>query len=104
MTPPTPEEVSVATNALRTEAGEWEEQAGRLGTLSGNAAGMKFGRLEAGLFQMLVTSYNNIISAVSARCTEGAAAMTEIATTLRNAADTYEAEDEAGAHRISGIY
>lgn len=104
MTLPTPEEVSVATNALRTEAGEWDEQAGRLSTLSGNAAGMEFGRLEAGLFQMIVTPYNDIISAVSARCAEGAAAMKEIAVTLRNAADTYEAEDQAGAHRISGIY
>ncbi|WP_203825096.1 hypothetical protein [Actinoplanes palleronii] len=30
--------------------------------------------------------------------------MREIASTLRSAADTYEAEDRAGAHRIKNIY
>ncbi|GAA1608294.1 type VII secretion target [Actinoplanes couchii] len=101
---PTPEEVSVATNALRSEAGLWEQQAGCLGALSRTAAEMDFGRLEAGLFQMMVGPYNDVVQAVSARCAEGATAMTEVAATLRAAADTYDAEDEAGAHRIKNIY
>ncbi|SDT80899.1 type VII secretion target [Actinoplanes derwentensis] len=104
MSLPTPEEVSVATNALRTEAGLWDEQAGRLGTLSGETAAMEFGRLEAGLFQVMVDPYNDVIRAVTARCAEGATAMGEIAATLRSVADTYDAEDRAGAHRIKNIY
>ena len=45
--PPSGEQVAVATNALRTEAGEWDAQAGKLGELSAKVAGMEFGRLEA---------------------------------------------------------
>lgn len=104
MSLPTPEEVSVATNALRGEAGLWDEQAGRLRALSGTASGMDLGRLEAGLFQMMVEPYNQVIRAVSARCAEGATAMTEIAATLRTVADTYDAEDRDGAHRIADTY
>ncbi|BCJ44839.1 hypothetical protein GCM10010168_16520 [Actinoplanes ianthinogenes] len=104
MSQPTAGEVSVATNVLRSEAGQWETQAGKLTSLSTEAAGMEFGRLEAGLFQAMVGPYNDVINAVTARATEGATAMKEIAATLRNAANTYEAEDQAGAHRLKNIY
>jgi hypothetical protein len=101
---PTPEEVRVATAALRSEANLWDEQAGRVSALAADAAGMEFGRLEAGLFQMMVGPYNDVIRVVSQRCNQGSTAMTDIAATLRRVADTYEAEDAAGAHRITNIY
>ncbi|PRY24020.1 hypothetical protein [Pseudosporangium ferrugineum] len=104
MTGPTPEQVTVATNALRNEAGEWDEQSGKLATLSSTVAGMEFGRLEAGLFQLMVGPYNDVIHAVSARCQEGASAMTGIGSTLRDVANTYDAEDKANEHRIRNIY
>ncbi|MBG0569110.1 type VII secretion target [Actinoplanes aureus] len=104
MTYPSHEQVSGATDALRREATQWETQSGKLGALSGKVAEMEFGRLEAGLFQIMVGPYNDVINAVAARCAEGATAMSEIAGTLRSAADTYEAEDEAGAHRIKNVY
>jgi hypothetical protein len=104
MSPPTPDEVSVATSVLRSEARQWEEQAGRLSALSTKASGMEFGRLEAGLFQVMVGPYNDVIRAVSGRCAEGTTAMTDIAATLRKAADTYESEDRTGAHQIKNIY
>ena len=102
--PPSPEQVSVATNALRAEAGEWLAQSAALGTESAKVAEMEFGRLEAGLFQLIVGPYNDVIDAVAARCREGATAMTEIAATLRSVADTYDAEDKASEHRIRNIY
>ena len=102
--PPSREQVSVATNALRNEAGEWLAQSALLATQSAKVAEMEFGRLEAGLFQLMVGPYNDVIDAVAARSKEAAAAMTEIAGTLRSVADTYDAEDKASEHRIRNIY
>ena len=102
--PPGREQVTVATNALRREADEWDEQARKIGEQGAKVADMEFGRLEAGLFQLMVGPYNDVIDMVSARCQEGAAAMTEIAGTLRSVADTYDAEDKASEHRIRNIY
>ena len=108
MTLPTAEQVTVATNSLRFEAGEWDSQSAAIGALGSKVAAMEFGRLEAGLFQLLVGPYNDVIHAVAARCRarcrEGAAAMTEIAATLRSVADTYDEEDEASMHRIKNVY
>jgi hypothetical protein len=102
--PPSREQVTVATGALRTEAGEWDTQSTEMGNLSTKVAGMEFGRLEAGLFQMMVGPYNDVIHGVAARCAEGATAMRQIASTLRSVADTYEAEDKAAEHRIRNVY
>jgi excreted virulence factor EspC (type VII ESX diderm) len=101
---PSSEAVSVATGALRTEATVWKAQSAKLDTLSAEVDAMEFGRVEAGLFQIMVGPYNEVVRAVAARCGEGAAAMTEIAGTLTQVADVYEAEDQAGAHRIKNLY
>ncbi|HEX5201595.1 hypothetical protein ACFQS1_25520 [Paractinoplanes rhizophilus] len=102
--PPSGEQVAVATQALRNEATEWDSQSAVLAGQSSTVAGMEFGRLEAGLFQLMVGPYNDVIHAVADRTREGATAMTEIAATLRTVADTYEAEDKAAEHRIRNIY
>jgi hypothetical protein len=73
-------------------------------SLSSKVSDMEFGRLEAGLFQLMAGPYNDLIHAFMARSGEGVTAMREIADSLRGAADTYEAEDRAGAHRIKNIY
>jgi hypothetical protein len=102
--PPSAAEVKVATDALRTEAGQWDEQSSMMSAASTKVGAMEFGRLEAGLFQLMVGPYNEVISAVEARCKEAATAMTEIGTTLRTVADTYDAEDQASEHRIRNLY
>jgi hypothetical protein len=102
--PPSAEQVTVATDALRHEAREWDTQGTTMGGLSTTVAGMEFGRPEAGLFQLMVGPYNDVIHSVAARCTEGATAMTAIADTLRAVADTYDAEDQAAMHRIKNVY
>lgn len=104
MTQPTPQEVAVATAALRTEATEWENQSTVIAAVATKVAGMELGRIEAGLFQLVVSPYNEVVYAVAARCREGQTAMTEIATTLRAVADTYEREDDSNAHRIHNLY
>ncbi|MEJ3742795.1 type VII secretion target [Actinomycetes bacterium KLBMP 9797] len=104
MTQPTPREVSVATDALRTEAAQWDDQSLAIAAVATKVGGLALNRIEAGLFQLLVGPYNELVTAVRSRCQEGQAAMTEIATTLRSAADTYQREDENNAHRIHHLY
>lgn len=101
---PSRAEVTVATNALRREADIWDDQRDVLDKLSTKVAAMEFGRLEAGLFQMMVGPYNDVIHAVAARTREGSNAMNGIADTLRSVADTYDAEDLSNEHRIRNLY
>ncbi|MBW6438210.1 hypothetical protein KZ829_31225 [Actinoplanes hulinensis] len=101
---PSSEDVSLATEALRSEASVWAAQGGRLAELGAQVEAMEFGRVEAGLFQIMVSPYNEVVRAMAARCMEGRDAMTDMAGTLRRAADVYESEDRAGAHRIKDVY
>ena len=101
---PTPSEVTVATGVLRQEAGTWDEQSAKLNAVSNDVAAMEFGRLESGLFQLMVGPYNEVIQAVAARTREGAAAMNDIGQTLTSVANTYDAEDKASEHRIRNVY
>lgn len=101
---PSPQEVKVATDALRTEANIWDEQSDIMDQLGTKVGAMELGRLEAGLFQIMVGPYNDVVAAVEARCKEGTAAMKEIGVTLRTVASTYDAEDKAAEHRNRNIY
>ncbi|GLY01716.1 MULTISPECIES: hypothetical protein [Actinoplanes] len=103
-TPPTAEEVRVATDILRRESLTWDDQSAALAALRARVDGMELGRVEAGLFQLVVDPYNDVIRAVSSRAGEGARAMTEIGDMLVKVADIYQAEDEANEHSLRGIY
>lgn len=104
MTSSTNDQVAVATDILRSEAGEWDRQSAAIATVAPLVAGMELGRVEAGLFQLIVGPYNEIIQHVTDRCRQGQAAMAEVATTLRQVADTYEEEDRNAEHRIRNLY
>ncbi|MBQ0990704.1 hypothetical protein KBX08_11445 [Micromonospora sp. H61] len=104
MPPPSRQQVTVATDALRTEAAEWDRQSAAMSAVVPKVAGMELGRVEAGLFQLIVSPYNEIVQHVSQRCQEGQAAMTEVATTLRKVADTYDEEDRSNDHKLRNLY
>ncbi|WP_433344202.1 type VII secretion target [Micromonospora sp. CA-111912] len=104
MQPPSRNQVTVATNTLRSEATEWDGQSATVGGLGSKVAGMELGRVEAGLFQLIVSPYNDVVQQVSQRCDEGKKAMTEVAQTLRKVADTYDEEDRNNAHKIHKLY
>ncbi len=104
MPPPSSQEVKVATDVLRTEAGEWDAQSTALGAAETKIRALELGRVEAGLFQLIVSPDNDLVEHLANRCAEGKAAMTEIAKTLRSVADTYDEEDRNSAHRIQNIY
>src|SRR5215470_10960079 len=104
MPPPTAEQIRVATEALRTEAGVWDAQAAQMNRIGPMAEGLRLNRIEAGLFQVIFDTYQQVIDQVIARANEGGQRMAEIATTLRQVADTYDREEASNTHRLNNIY
>jgi uncharacterized protein YukE len=104
MTQPSSQQVTVATDTLRAESVEWDRQSEAATALAVKVAGMELGRVEAGLFQLIVSPYNEVVEAVHSRCSEAATAMRDVASTLRTVAATYDEEDRANEHRIRKIY
>ncbi|WP_406095910.1 hypothetical protein [Streptomyces sp. NBC_01013] len=83
------------TDALRTEAGMWDKQSASMGEVGHAADGMRLTRLQAGLFQLVVSNYNEAIDQISSRCLEGQSRMSEVADALiknANAYDNHEAD------------
>jgi Excreted virulence factor EspC, type VII ESX diderm len=104
VTAPTPEQVRVATDALRTEAGIWERQVDALEATRRTVAATALGRVEAGVFQLVVDAYADVVRVADTRCGQAAEAGIRIAATLRAVADRYDAEDAAGEHRLRQLY
>jgi uncharacterized protein YukE len=104
MPPPTAEQIRVATEALRTEAGVWDAQAAQLNRIGPMTEALRLNRVEAGLFQVIFDTYQQVIDQVVARADEGGQRMDEIATTLRQVADTYDREEAANTHMLNNIY
>jgi uncharacterized protein YukE len=104
MTRPSPQQVTAETGVLRSEADDWDEHASSMHALAAKVQAMKKGRLEMGLFQVFVGAYDTVVDDVGGRAGEAAPAMTNIGTTLRQVADTYDAEDAAAMHRIKNVY
>jgi hypothetical protein len=102
--PPTPQELAVATAALRTESGIWDAQAAALAGVVPRIEALRFSRLEAGVFQVIVAAHTDLVRHAAARCGEGAAEAARVAATLRAVADTYDAEELAGEHRLRQLY
>jgi phage tail tube protein FII len=98
-----PPAVQVATDALRTEATVWDQQSRQMGTIAGKADGLRFNRVQAGVFQLVVGPYVQLVDQVRGRCEEGAQRMTEIGNALRQTAATYEKEELDGTHRLKNL-
>lgn len=101
---PTPAELTVATGALRTEAGVWREQSGVLTGIAATVGGLDFSGIEAGIFQIIVVAHRELVEHVAARCTEGGVETARIADTLVLVADTYEEEERRNEHALRGLY
>ncbi len=104
MAPPTADQVTVATEALRTEAGVWDTQAGSMSDIQSKVEGLRLNRVEAGLFQIIFDTYGQVIDQVITRSGEGNKEMLDIGTTLRAVADTYEQEEANNVHKLNNIY
>jgi len=95
--------VKVATDALRTEAGVWDQQSGQMDAIATKVDGLRFNRLEAGVFQLVVGPYGELVDQVYGRTHEAGQRMKEIADTLRQVAKTYETEELDGSHRLKNL-
>lgn len=102
--PPTAHDLAVATSALRTEVGVWDDQGAELAGLASRIEALGFSRLAAGLFQVIAGAHTDLVRHAAARCREGAAETARVANTLRSVADTYDAEELAGEHRFRNLY
>jgi hypothetical protein len=104
MTQPSGGQITAATNALRKEAKVWAHQGQQIGTIPPVAEKLRLSRLEAGIFQIIVSAYNDVVDKVAARCREGEQHMAQIATTLVNVADIYDEEERRNEHRTRKLY
>jgi hypothetical protein len=104
MAAPSETQIKVATAALRAEAGMWDQQAATAGRIAVQAAELALDRLEAGIFQIIVDAYRSVIDQVGARSREGQQRMAGIAQTLRQVAQTYDAEEAENLHRLKNLY
>jgi len=102
--PPTTQELQVATNSLRSEAGVWDAQSTAMGEIATKAADLRLSRIEAGIFQLIVGPYDAAADQVTTRCKEGQQRMTEVGITLRQVADTYDAEEARNEHKLRNLY
>ncbi len=102
--PPSKQELQVATDALRTEAGIWDQQSDQLAAIVGEVEGLRLHRLEAGIFELIVSAYGAVVDQVSARCAEGHQRTVEVAATLRQVADTYDDEERRNEHAFRQLY
>ena len=98
-----PQSVKVATDALRTEAGVWDQQGAQMANVATKVDGLRFNRVEAGVFQLIVGPYGELVEQVHARCQEAVTRMKEIADTLRQVANTYDEEERNGSHRLRNL-
>lgn len=87
------EEVEVVVEALRSEAITWDENSGVVGQISSDVESLRMSRLQAGIFQIMVTAYNDAVDVVQSRCSEGTTNLADIATALRANADAYENQE-----------
>jgi hypothetical protein len=101
---PTAHDIAVATGALRTEADVWSRQAAVLARASAQAGALAFGRLQAGVFQLIVTTHTDLTAAMVARCAEGTGQMQQISATLHHVADVYDDEERRHVHAFRHLY
>ncbi|MGQ0839137.1 hypothetical protein [Actinokineospora sp.] len=104
MSTPTADQIKVAIEALRADAKYWDTESTAMGTIGPKAEGLRLTRIEAGLFQVIFDAYADVLDQVIARSNEGRDRMTEVGTTLRTVADTYEQEEAANVHKLENIY
>ena len=101
---PSKADIHVATDTLWTEAVTWQAHRDRMADLAQQAQALDAGRLEVGVFQLVLHDYQEVVRVVTERCTEGTQRMAEISQTLRQVADTYDAEEAKNDHMIRNLY
>jgi hypothetical protein len=102
---PTPEQITVAVEALESDAALWRRAAGELRTAAAAAAGQV---LDPATFSFaggaVAAAYEALRGRTAALLVEGADNVDAIAAALRISAAAYAADEAAGAHRLHHVY
>jgi hypothetical protein len=104
---PTQDQYQVALQALRNDADKWEQCGTDLGAAKSTADGLD---LEALHFSYVadklgVTAlYQQFQAKMVGLMTEGQTMSANVATALRNSAQTYQNEEESGVHRMNDVW
>lgn len=99
-----PPDVKTVTDALRAESRMWDEQSDALSRLSHTVEGLRISRLEAGMFQIVFSAYEQAIDQISQRCEEGNKRTQEIASALIRNAKSYDENEEETTQHVENAY
>lgn len=105
MTRPSDERIAASLGALRADADLWQSMAATV-TEAGRAAaalGPRAGDFSAPGAELAET-YARLRSKMVRLLDEASVNFAGVASALRTSADSYQAEEEAGVHRLRGIY
>ncbi|GAB3469185.1 hypothetical protein [Actinophytocola sediminis] len=104
---PTPEQYKAALDALEGDAKVWEACGNELTTAGGVAAGLT---LDAAAISYvadkcgITAQYTELQQKLQRLLTSGGEYSTAVAGQLRAAAATYDAEEQAGVHRMNDVW
>jgi hypothetical protein len=87
----------VSAQSLRSVARIWDQQAEAIAAIPGKTEGVRLNRLNAGIFQLIVSPYEAVLNAVADRSRQGDTQMRDIASELRASADTYDKTENSNA-------
>lgn len=97
-------DIKTVTDALRVDARMWDRQSAEMGRIRNAAEGLRVTRLEAGVFQVVFSAYEDAVSQISDRCAEGRDRMDEIASALIKSANAYDNREADTTKSIEGTY
>lgn len=101
---PTPQQVTVALEALRDDATVWSDDAGTLKAAQSTAESL---RLPAPPFSFaggqLAAAYDALVTRVATLLDQGGTNFTTVAAALRASADAYEADEQAHVHQLQSL-
>lgn len=97
-------ELKVCLEALRADATLWDAQAAVAQGVVGAAQGLHLSCLAALAFAIAVNANNDVCDFVARHCMDGQAAMSEVATALRENARTYEALERQITESVDNAY
>ncbi|MFC4943393.1 hypothetical protein [Pseudonocardia sp. GCM10023141] len=102
---PTPQQITVALDALRSDADSWVEHAGALHRGAVAVAGLQ---VDPAAFSFagsaIAVAYETTRQRVLALLRQGAANFEAIGGALHASAAAYAADETAGVHRLRGIH
>jgi uncharacterized protein YukE len=103
--PPTQQQITVSIEALRADADQWAAAAATMNTAASRAGTPK---IDADAFsfagQAAAVTYGQLHDKLTQLMLQGASTFDAIAAALRASADSYEADEAAGEHRLRNIY